>query len=610
MKLSELRACLAMLDPRERWQAFLLAIFAVGGACAEAVSIGAVFPFMALLNNPEMALANPKVRWLFEWSGAPGVERFVLAGALVLLAVFLVKNIFLAALYAFQSRFVCDIEARLATDLLSAYLRAPYVERLERNSADRIRIITGEVGRVTAGVMMPAIALFTEGLVIAGMIALLLFVQPVAALLALALVGAIGALLQTAYRRRLGGYRELRVQTSSAMFRWASEGLGAFKETKVLSREDYFIGEFAANSRAYARATRVFTTMNLLPRLVVETAAVGALLLAVIVTIVTGEPMHEIVPVLTLFGLAAVRIMPSATRILGAVNNLRYYAPAVQTVALDLKLVESLRSRIPRKTPVPATVRREPLAVLELERVSFSYPGSPAASLSAIDLRISRGEAIAVVGKSGSGKTTLADLLLGLLDPLAGTIRINGKKVTSLGAEWQGISGLVPQEFFLRDDSIRRNVAFGISDPRIDDQQVWRALRLARLEERVRGMPQLLDTPVGERGALLSGGERQRLSIARALYNDPEILVLDEATSALDPATEAEFIATLQSLKGQKTIIVITHRVASTAWCDKVFVMSAGRIVAEGPFAELAVHDRAFAELRGISPEAAPGAGR
>lgn len=602
---SALRKAVALLSPREFRGGLVLMALAILGAFAEAVSIGAVFPFMSLLNNPAMVVENAKVHALFEWSGAGSVDRFVLMAALALLAVFLCKNLFLAVFYSLQARFVCNIEARLSVDLLAAYLSAPYLARLERNSADHIRIITGEVTRVTAGFMMPVINIVTEGLVVVAMTGLLLLVHPVATLLALILVSVVGASMHTPFRRTIANYRAQRVQAGTGMIKWVNESIGSLKETKVLGREDYFIGEFASNSHTLARANRAFTTISLMPRLVVEFSVVAALLLTVIIGITTGQPMQGIVPLLTLFGLAAVRIMPSATRILGAANNLRYYATSVDEVASDLKLVGHYSGQI-KHGPRPAP-RTEAFNVLELENVSFEYPGSVLPSLSHLSLRVNQGNIIAIVGKSGSGKTTLGDLLLGLLDPLEGTIRVNGRPVASLGTEWRGISGLVPQEPFLRDDTIRRNIAFGLPDDAIDDQRVWQALRQASLEDRVLQMPQLLDTPVGERGALLSGGERQRLSIARALYDDPAILVLDEATSALDPATEAEFIATLQSLKGQKTIVVITHRVASTAWCDRIFVMSAGRIVAEGRLSELAAHDRAFAELMGAGSQATSG---
>jgi ATP-binding cassette subfamily C protein len=312
--------------------------------------------------------------------------------------------------------------------------------------------------------------------------------------------------------------------------------------------------------------------------------------------VLTGKALAGVIPTLTIFGLAAVRLLPSSSRIIASLNTLRYYSPAVDTVATDLlALPGALPS--PRCDTSGVTVRQEAFASLRLHAVSYRYPGSSTPALSEINLEIRHGEAIAIVGRSGSGKTTLADLLLGLLDPTAGTMEVNRRPIHSLRAEWRGIAGLVPQDIFVIDDTVRRNVAFGLPDATIDDTRVWCALGMAQLDARIRALPQGLDTLVGERGATLSGGERQRLGIARALYTDPDILVLDEATSALDTATEAELIGVLQSLRGRKTILLVTHRIASVAWCDRVLLMSESRIMADGPLAEIRPVSPAFAEL-------------
>jgi ABC-type multidrug transport system fused ATPase/permease subunit len=597
---SELALAARLLSPAERRRGVLLIGLSVAGALVEALGLGAVFPFMSLLSDPSLADTNPLARTLYSRSGASSVERFVLLAACALLAAFVLKNAFLAVLYWVQARFASGFEARLGTDLLSAYLRAPYVSRGRRNSADQIRIITGEVNRAAAGFVVPALTIMTEGMVVIAIAILLLLVNPLAALLAAALVATVGVVMQSVFRNRLAGYRDVRVASLEAMFKSVNEGVSAVKEAKVLRRESFFVRRFARQTRDYARATTVFNTLNLLPRLVVETAAVGALLLTVIVAILTGGSTHELVPVLTLFGLAAVRLMPSGTRILSALNNLRFYAPAVREVAGDLKLAAALE---PARAAAAPPAAAEPFATLELDRVGFTYPQSAQPALEDVEFRVSRGEIVAIVGRSGSGKTTLGDLLLGLLEPSHGTLRVNGRAVGSVHGEWQGMAGLVPQDFFLRDDTVRRNVAFGLDDGAIDDERVWRALERARLGERIRRLPDGLDSRIGERGALLSGGERQRISIARALYDDPAILVLDEATSALDAATEDELMNTLRELVHGKAIVVITHRAASAAKCDRVLVMAEGRIVADAPpaLAELAQLDDDDA-----APKAAP----
>lgn len=573
-----LRALIGMLRPRERRLGVLLLMMAFLAAVAEAVGIGAVFPIMRLLNDPAQTLAHPAAQYLFEASGAGSQEHFVLVALIALVAVFVVKNLYLALVYLLQARFVSRIEARLGAELLNAYLRGPYADRLARHSADRVRIITAEVGRATSGYLMPSLALATEGLVIGGLLALLLWLQPMAALVAIGVVGTAAGLLQRMTNRRLEHLREVRVDANARMHKWAAESLGAIKETQSLGREDYFVGHFARDADRYARATASFTLIGLTPRLVVETLAVSALLLGLAAGLAAGGAVQELVPALTLFGVAAVRIMPSATRIMSAFASLRFYTPSV--IAVSEGLQAAPREALPH---LPVRDERERLEDLAFAGVTYRYPGAESPSLRDVDLQLRRGELVAIVGRSGSGKTTLGDLLLGLLVPESGEIRLNGRTVRALAGALRGLASLVPQHFHVLDDTVRRNVAFGLAEEEIDDARVWRALELARIDARVRALPGGLDAVVKEGGALLSGGERQRLAIARALYDEPDMLVLDEATSALDAATEAEIMETLRALSADRAVVMVTHRMANLAVCDRVLVMHEGRLVADVP---------------------------
>lgn len=590
-----LRILKEMLTQQERNQALILAAFAVIGAIVEALSIGAVFPFIALLSMPDTILSHPSAASIMVWLGHPSPDKIALIGACGLLLLYIAKNLYLAGLYAFQSHFVCNVESRIAVTLLSGYLHAPYTDRLSSNSAERIRIITSEVNRVAVGALLSLITLFSEIFVITALTILLLYAQPLVAAIAGLVVGLVALLMQTVFRKKIEIFKQSRITASSRMVRWVNEGLGALKEIRVLNREEFIIDGFLKNSRTYAHGTYWFTTLSLLPRIIFETAAVCTILLAVIATVLGGNTLSSIIPALTIFGLAALRLLPSGSRIVSCINTMSYYTPAVHAVAFDLK--NTLHASIDQPNANPASTRQAPFSSLKLSDISYSYPNTQKPSLIEVNLQIKRGDVIAIVGRSGSGKTTLTDLLLGLLEPTAGTIEVNGRPVHSLKAEWRGIAGLVPQEIYLIDDTVRRNVAFGVPDAAIDDARVWLALRLARLEPRVKIMPQGLDSPVGERGASLSGGERQRLGIARALYADPDILVLDEATSALDSATEGEFIDVLQSLRGNKTILIITHRISTMDWCDRMLLMSDGKVIADALPQEISRLHPDFADL-------------
>lgn len=583
-----LRELAGILTSKDRWKAVFIGALALAGALAETVGVGAVFPLMALLMDPSLASSDARLAILFKLSGAGSVERFVLLGAIGLLFFYAAKNLFLAWLYRLQTRFSTGTEARIGADLLASFLALPFSERLAENSAERLRIITVETGRATAGFLASLMQLVTEGCVILCLVLLLFMISPLATGIALLIVAGAGLAFESAMRRRMATHREERIRSSSAMYMSASQSLGAFKEIKVLGREAHFVGGFTASSRRYAGATAAFSWAGLLPRLLVETIAVSALLGAVIFGLATDQPMRDIVPALTLFGLALFRIMPSATRVLSAINSLRFNAPSVHIVADGLRsgAATAFSAALPAPN-APTGAQSGRIRQISLDNVSYRYPGAEGWALRGITLSIRHGELIGLVGRSGSGKTTLTDILLGLLEPQEGAVTVDGVDSNADGACWRGFAGLVSQQFFLLDDSVRRNVAFGIGDTAIDDERVWRALRDARLEARIRALPEGLDAPVGEHGAMLSGGERQRLAIARALYDDPEILVFDEATSALDSATEAEVLETVRGLAGAKTILMISHRPASLAICDRVFVIRDGAIATVGSYSEL-----------------------
>lgn len=594
MMLPLRRALKIVLTARERRQAGGLLLLAILGAIAETLGIGAIFPFLNLLADPGLLRSNGTLRAIFEWSGARDTERFVLYAAGALLIVYLLKNALVALIYHLQARFVYKLEYRIGIDLLRRYLGAPYTARLEQNSAERMHMINAEVPRVTTGFLLPVLALLTESCIVFGIVVLLFAWQPVPAAVALLIVGTTGLAFYKALDRSVTSLRKVRVLAQKQMYRWVQQSLGAIKETKVLGREEYFAGRFGASSEDYTQATRQFTFLNLLPRLGVESVAIAALMVTVVVVILRGHPLTEMIAVLILFGLAAARIMPSVTRILSALNTARFYMPAVEAIAREFEQSPAESDSV---APREGTTSRAPFERMSLIGVGYRYPASPQWALEGIDLDLRQGEFVAIVGRSGSGKTTLGDLLLGLLTPERGEIRINGKATESLRGEWRGVAGLVPQQFFLLDDTVRRNVAFGLPDNVIDENRVWRALQLAQLDGRIRNLPGGLDSQIGEQGGSLSGGERQRLSLARALYDDPDILVLDEATSALDPETEREIVETLRSLAGRKTLIVITHRATTANASDRTIFMRDGRLITQGSLAEVGAREPEIAQL-------------
>ena len=358
------------------------------------------------------------------------------------------------------------------------------------------------------------------------------------------------------------------------------QGLAGIKDVILLGREREFLDQYEHHNVKNAELNRRFTIVQQLPRMWMETLAVFGLGLLVFVMISQGQSVDEILPKLALFGAAAFRLMPSASRILNSVQNLSYGRSTIETLSAEFKLQE-------RELP-PVNFERHLLSKnLTLNNIYFQYPTAPKLSINNVSMTVNCGESVGFVGMSGAGKSTLVDVLLGLLKTSSGTVCLDGKDIYDNLRNWQDQVGYVPQSIYLTDDTLRRNVAFGLIDQEISDTAVWHALEAAQLGDFIRSLPLGLNTVVGERGVRLSGGQRQRIGIARALYHDPSVLVLDEATSSLDVETEHGVMQAVNSLHGTKTIIIVAHRLSTVEYCDRLYRIEASRLTEEGTFDEV-----------------------
>jgi ABC-type multidrug transport system fused ATPase/permease subunit len=341
--------------------------------------------------------------------------------------------------------------------------------------------------------------------------------------------------------------------------------------------------QYRVHNAQSARVGQLQATLQQLPRLWLELLAVSGLATLVITMLVQGRALEAVLPTLGLFAAAAFRLIPSVNRVLGAIQALRYGLAMIDTLHAEFNLAASEVA----DTCAPIVPFR---AALELNKVTYAYPGAFVAALTEISLVIRHGESVGFIGSSGSGKSTLVDILLGLLKPDSGEVRVDGEEIQHALRNWQNQIGYVPQSIYLTDDTLARNVAFGLPTAQIDQAAVWRAIRAAQLEEFVHSLPMELDTLVGERGIRLSGGQRQRIGIARALYHDPVVLVLDEATSSLDTTTEREVMQAVRALQGRKTILIVAHRLSTVEHCDRLYRLEQGRVVEEGTPATMLVH--------------------
>ena len=563
-----------LLTPAERKSAIGLLGLMFLGMVFETLGIGLVIPAIAVLMQDNLAARYPVVSPLIEWLGNPTHEMLVIGAMAGLIAVYLLKTLFLAFLAWCQARFAFGVQAELSQRLFAAYLRQPYTFHLQRNSAQLIRNVIHEVNVFTSN-LLAGMALFTESLVLLGLCGLLLLIEPLGTLVVMGVLGTAAAGFHFLTRGRLGRWGEARQHHEGLRLQHLQQGLGGAKDVKLLGRESEFLEQYRVHNAETARVMQRQVTLQQLPRLWLELLAVIGLAVLVLSMLMQGRALELVLPTLGLFAAAAFRLMPSANRVLGAVQTLRYGMPVIDTLHTEFKL------------PVPAiAIARPPTvpfrATLELRQITYSYPGAAEPSLSNISLVVQRGESIGFVGASGAGKSTLVDILLGLLTPDVGEVRVDGEDIQKNLRNWQDQIGYVPQTIFLTDDTLRRNVAFGVSDEQIDDVAVERAIRAAQLEDFVASLPDGLEAIVGERGVRLSGGQRQRIGIARALYHDPAVLVLDEATSALDAATEQEVMQAVTALQGSKTILIVAHRLSTVEHCDRLYRLHKGMAVDEG----------------------------
>ena len=565
----------SVLTPTEQRSAIILLGLMFIGTLLETLGIGLVIPAIALLTQRDFASNYPVFQPALQAMGNPSRQALIIGGMVVLLGIYLIKALYLTFYTWRQTRFAFDATAMLSQRLFTIYLCQPYTFHLQRNSAQLIANAITEVTMFIQHGMIPGMLLLTESLVVLGLCSLLLVVEPLGVLIVVVVLGTTSWGFYCFARAYITRWGEARQHHDGLRMQHLQQGLGGVKDVRLLGREKDFLAQYHVHNTESARVAGHMQTLQQLPRLWLEVLAVSGFAILAISMLAQDQALESVLPTLGLFAASAFRLMPSINRVMGAVQSLRYGLPVINVLhkELNLAIPAIVDTRSPA-TPFSKT--------LELSLVTYTYPGAAEPALKDISLVIQRGESVGFVGASGAGKSTLVDILLGLLTPDTGEIRADGKDIQLQLRNWQDQIGYVPQTIFLTDDTLRRNVAFGLANEQIDDVAVQRAVRAAQLEEFVVSQPDGLETFVGERGVRLSGGQRQRIGIARALYHDPAVLVLDEATSALDTATESDVIQAVTALHGTKTIIIVAHRLSTVEHCDRLYRLHEGRLMEDG----------------------------
>ena len=584
--ISAIRRAFVLIDRADRWRWIALVPLIAIVAILETAGATAVVLLVRVLADPG---SMPRLaRWL---PGAGDPQAAARSMTMAVVAFYIVRNFAIIAIEYAEEHVIQRLAARISIGLLTRYLRAPYTFHLRNPSAALIQRASMSVETVVETMLAALVHMVSEGVVTLGLLALMAVYAPSATLAAAATIAILLLAPLRLTRRLYLRWGEEERAVGQRLLADLHQSLDTIKEILVSGHQDYFAAKFAADRARLRRYKTRRGSAGGAVRTGVETIFICAMLLAVTVLTTSGRSGSEVVSVLGLFAYAGFRIVPAANRIILHVNSIRFARAYVEPMAVDwLALGEG--------APPVTTAVWPPLATsIEFDHVSYRYEDGRPDALADVRLSIPRGESIGIVGPTGAGKTTLVDVLLGLLTPTSGRVLVDGRDIRDALPAWQAQIGYVPQQVMLVDDTLRRNIAFGVDDDRIDEARVVRVVRAARLDALVASVPEGLGARVGERGVRLSGGERQRIAIARALYRDPAVLIFDEATSALDHQTEREIADAIDALRGERTVVVIAHRMATVRTCDRLVVLDGGRVAAQGRFDELLVSSGLFRSL-------------
>lgn len=563
-----------LLEHNDKKTSVLIFFLMIFGTILELIGIGLIIPVLAILGDETIIYKYPLLAKLVEFLGYPSHKTLVVYVMSLLFLVYLFKTLFLGYSIHKQSRFIYQLAAKTSAKLFKLYLFQPYPFHLHRNSAELIRIVSTDV-TMLASVVQSSTIVIAELFILFGMFSLMFFVEPTGAFISMSVLSLSAWLFNLLTKKKLtkwGGENQFH---GYKKFQHIQQGLGAAKDVKVLGREKQFVEKYNSHNVRIAVLSERQYTLSQYPRLFIELLAILGLITVTISMIFLGKDIRVVLPTLSLFALAAFRLMPSVNRIMSGIQTIQYSSPSIAIIHAELSKLKSVSEK-PFKDQFRFTRQ------ISFESVSFEYPSNNKTILREVSFSIQKGESIGIIGGSGAGKTTLIDLLLALFEPTSGSIKIDDVDVNDNIRGWQDQIGYVPQSIYLTDDTLRRNIAFGLEDNVIDEKKIYAAIKAAQLETFINKLKDGLDTEVGERGVRLSGGQRQRIGIARALYHNPQVLVLDEATSSLDNHTEKSVMEAINALHGKKTLVIVAHRLSTVERCDRVFRFENGIMVGQG----------------------------
>lgn len=563
-----------LLNKKQKRRVFFLVFLIFVGALLETLGVSIVIPLITAVVSPEEILNSQEMHQVYLFFGVRFTDsaEFVKLLLKITIGIYIFKNGFLLLLSYIQARFVTKTEAATSVRLLNEYLNRPYEYYLNADVNALFQTINKDIPHVFE-LLQEVMKLMTE-IAVSACLCIFLFAFDFKMTMCIALVfGSMMLFIVLVLKKKLGRLGQGRLKQQVLTMKWMQQGIFGIKDVKVNAKEKYFLRKFSDAYTKLSGITRRYTVFNNAPKLVIETVCMVGIMVYMFICVVNGQDMVALMPQLTAFGLAAVRLMPSVNRISTHLSTIAYYEPSLNFVCDNLNIADLKEADLESTNDVMRVQN-----AITLNHITYAYPNTDKKIFDDANMEIPVGKSVGVIGSSGAGKTTIIDVLLGLLVPEKGSICCDKKDVSKQYAAWLHNIGYIAQNIYMLDSTIRENVAFGVDSENIREERIWEVLKEAQMEAFVRALPEGLDTVIGDRGVRLSGGQRQRIGIARALYHDPQILVFDEATSALDNDTEAAIMEAINSLKGRKTMIIIAHRLKTIENCDLIYKVENGKI--------------------------------
>lgn len=565
-----------ILDKKQKRKVLLLLIMMIFCAGFEMTTVTLIIPLVSVIMNTEMIQTNTYLKYFYNLFGMHTENQFLILLVLTLCAAYIIKNLFMLLLYNLQANFVTKNQFKLSKELLENFMNRPYEYYLNASTGDIIRIIQWDVGNVFM-LINNLLSFLSELFIFVALAVLLLIVDWGMTLGIASLLGVIMVVTKLAFKKPLVRAGEKTQKYSSIMNKWLLQSIEGIKEIKILHKEKKFIYQYELNGKKNAKVQKQNTILSQTPRLLIETVSMCGMLGIIAIILASGRHIENMLPQIAAFGMAAVRLMPSANRMNTYLNAISFLEPSLITVCDNIAYVPERKSA--KAIYNNGEIRKKDLSSeIVLSHIQYAYPNAETNLFEDANMTIPAGKSVAVIGASGAGKTTIIDILLGLLEPQKGSVLFDGIDVTTDYNGWLSKIGYIPQSIFMLDDTIKGNIAFGLDDKDVDENRVWEVLEDAQLADHIRSLPDGIHTEIGEKGVRLSGGQRQRLGIARALYHNPDILVFDEATSALDNETEAAIMDSINRFQGKKTMVIIAHRLGTIKDCDYIYKVENGKI--------------------------------